>query len=43
MPAKILEISRNGCPETLKTLFNKTVLTGNFPDELNLADVASVF
>ena len=31
IPAKILKISRNSCSETLKALFNKTVLTVNFP------------
>ena len=43
IPAKILKISRNSCSETLKALFNKTVLTGNFPNELKLADVTPVF
>ena len=43
IPAKILKISRNSCSETLTALFNKTVLTGNFPNELKLADVTPVF
>lgn len=30
IPAKILKISRNSRSETLKALFNKTVMTGNF-------------
>ena len=43
IPAKILKISRTSCSETLKALFNKTVLTGNFPNELKLVDVTPVF
>ena len=43
IPAKLLKISRNSCSETLKALFNKTVLTGNFPNELKLVDVTLVF
>ena len=35
--------SRNSCSETLKVLFNKTLLTGNFPNEMKLADVTPVF
>ena len=43
IPAKILKISRNSCSEILKALFNKTVLAGNFLNELKLADVTPVF
>ena len=43
IPAKILKISRNSCSETLKALFNKTAPTGNFPNELKLADFTPVF
>ena len=43
IPAKILKISSNSCSETLKALLHKTVLTGKFPNELNLADVTPVF
>ena len=43
IPAKILKISRNSCSETLKALFNKTVLTGTFPNELKLGNVTPVF
>ena len=39
---KILKISRSSCSETLKALFNKTVLTGCFLNELKLADVTPV-
>ena len=39
IPAKILKISKNSCSETLKALFNRTVLVGNFPNELKLADI----
>ena len=42
IPAKILKISRNSRSETLKALFNKTVLTGNFPNELKLSGVTPV-
>ena len=41
--AEILKVSRNSCSETLKPLYNKIALTGNFPNELKLADVTSVF
>ena len=40
---KILKISRNSCSETLKALFNKTVLTENFQHKLTLADSIPVF
>ena len=43
MPAKIFKISSNSCSHTLKALFYKTALTGNFPNELKLADVTPVF
>ena len=43
IPAKILKISRNSCSETLKAPFNKTVLTGHFPNELKLDDGTPVF
>ena len=43
IPAKILKISRNSCSETLPDLFNKTVLTGTFPNELKLGNVTPVF
>ena len=33
VPAKILKISRSSCWEILKALYNKAVLTGNFPRE----------
>ena len=39
---KILKISRSSSSETLKALFNKTVLTGYFLNELKLADVTPV-
>ena len=40
---KISKISKNSCSETLTALFNITVLTGNFPTELKLANVTPVF
>ena len=43
IPAKLLKISRNSCSEASKALFNMTVLTGNFPNELKLVDVTPVF
>ena len=43
MPAKVFKISSNSCSHTLKALFYKTALTGNFPNELKLADVTPVF
>ena len=40
---KILKVSWNSCSEALKTVFIKTVLTGNFSNELKLADITPVF
>ena len=43
LPANIFKISKNTCPETLKTLLNKTVPVENFPNELKLANMAPFF
>ena len=43
MQKNVLKTGRNSCSETLKALFNKTVLTGNFPNGLKLSDVTPVF
>ena len=43
IPPKILKISLNTSAETLHNLFNECLITGNFPDNLKLADVIPVF
>ena len=43
IPPKILKISCNTSPETLQDLFNKCLITDNFPDNLKLADITPVF
>ena len=40
---KILKISCNASAETLHNLFNEFLMTGNFPDNLKLADITPVF
>ena len=43
IPPIILKISCNTSPETLQNLFNECLITGNFPDNLKLADITPVF
>ena len=40
---KILKINCNTSAETLHNLFNECLTTGNFPDNLKLADITPVF
>ena len=43
IPPKILKVSCNTSAETLHNLFNECLITGNFPDNLKLADITPVF
>ena len=43
IPTKILKISCNTSAEILHDLFNECLIPGNFPDNLKLADITSVF
>ena len=43
VPSKILKVSCNISAETLHNLFNECRITGNFPDNLKLADITPVF
>ena len=43
IPPKILKVSCNTSAETLHNLFYECLKTGNFPDNLKLADITQVF
>ena len=43
IPPKILKVSCNISAKTLHILFNECLITGNFPDNLKLADVTPYF
>ena len=43
IPSKILKISSEVSADTLHNLFNDMLKTGNFPDNLKLADITPVF
>ena len=43
IPPKMLKISLEVSADTLHNLFNDMLKTGNFPDNLKLADITSVF
>ena len=43
IPPKILKISSEVSADTLHNLFNDMLKTGNFPDNLKLADITPVF
>ena len=43
IPPKILKVSSNTFAESLRNLFNECLITGNFPDNLKLADITPVF
>ena len=43
IPPKILKVSCNTSAKTLRNLFNECLITGNFPDNLKLADIIPVF
>ena len=43
IPPKILKISSEVSADTLHNLFNDMLKTGNFPDNLKLADITAVF
>ena len=42
-PPKILKMKCNISAETLRNLFNECLITGNFTDNLKLADITPVF
>ena len=43
IPPKILKITCNASAEALYNLFNECLITGNFPDNLKLADITLFF
>ena len=43
IPAKVLKKCASSTEPVLKKLFNEILRTGNFPDELKLADITPVF
>ena len=43
IPPKILKIICNTSAETFHNLFSQFLITGNFPDNLKIADITSVF
>ena len=43
MPPNILRASKESCSKTLTELFNNTLLTSSFLNELKVADVSPVF
>ena len=43
IPPKILKVSCDTSGETLHNLLNECLITGNFPDNLKLADTTPVF
>ena len=43
MPPNILRASKESCSKTLAELFNNTLLTSSFPNELKVAEVSPVF
>ena len=43
IPPTMLKVGYNTSAETLRNLFNECLITGNFPDNLKLADITPVF
>ena len=43
IPPKILKISSEASADALQSLFNDMLKTGNFPENLKLADITPVF
>ena len=43
IPSKTLKVNCKNSPETLQDRFNECLITDNFPDNLKLADITTVF
>ena len=43
IPPKILKISCNTSAESLHNVFNECLITGSFPDNLEVADITPIF